>query len=60
MFFFLVKPLFVLAFVALLVRAGMHAQQLVDEGVSPWTADGVEEVGARMRADLDGLRRVAS
>ena len=60
MFFFLVKPLFLLAATVALVRAGMHVQQLVDEGVSPWTADGVEEVGARMRADLDGLLHVIS
>ena len=56
--FFLFKVLLLVVVATALVRAGMHAQQLVDEGVSPWTGDGIEEVGLRLQADVDGLLHI--
>lgn len=52
---FLAKFFILAAVVAILVRAGMHAQQLTTEGISPWGAHGMETIGAMLHTDFDTL-----
>lgn len=53
--FFLAKLFVLVAVVAIVVRAGMHVQQLTAKGISPWDGHGIELVGGMLRADLDSL-----
>ena len=58
MFFFVFKQMLAAVLIVVLVRAGMHTQQLIEQGETPWTKSGVTEVGVRLQADLDELTSV--
>ena len=55
MFFFMFKLLQLLVCVITLLRTGMHAEQVLDEGISPWSGSAIGEIYGRLYADIAPL-----